>query len=419
MNRQELIPHLFRSEYSRIVVVLCRHFGMDKMEAAEDIASETFLAAMERWPYNGIPENPVAWLYTVAKNKARNFRARQQLFSRKVEGELKKTIVTDQETDIDLSPQGIRDSQLRMLFVLCHPSIPQPAQIALSLRILCGFGIDEIAGAFLTNRDTINKRLTRARQKLRKLHLAIVFPAEDEIGGRLDTVLKTLYLLFNEGYYSESRDPVLREDLCVEAMRLVQILADHKATNKPSVKALLALMCFHASRFAARKNGPDGMVLYEDQDEKLWNRELIAKGAELLHQSSAGDTLSRYHVEASIAFWHTCKPDSLEKWTSILRLYHHLLQMEYSPVADMNRIYALSKVEGKEKAIREAEQLNLAGNPYYFVLLGDLYTEINPPQAVMHFKQAGRLARTNTDRQIINAKRESLESRLIKNTPEQ
>ena len=179
--------------------------------------------------------------------------------------------------EIDLSGKNITDSQLQMLFAICHPSIPAEAQIGLALRILCGFGIEEIANAFLSNKETINKRLFRAKEKLRVEKVSIEFPGEAEINSRLENVLRTLYLLFTEGYYSESNDTILREDLCLEAMRLVHLLIENEQTNLPDVNALLALMCFHASRFEARKNDSGEMVLYQDQDETLWNRELIGK----------------------------------------------------------------------------------------------------------------------------------------------
>ncbi|MBV8389298.1 MAG: sigma-70 family RNA polymerase sigma factor, partial [Mucilaginibacter sp.] len=205
MKQQELIPHLFRTEYRKIVSVLCKRFGFGQIETAEDIAADTFLAASQTWAYTGIPANPVAWLYFVAKNKAKNYLLRDLVFESKVADELKKSSPEAYETEIDLSPQNINDSQLQMMFAICHPSIPPEAQIGLSLRILCGFGIEEIADAFLSNKETINKRLFRAKEKLREGNVKIEFPEPTEINERLATVLTTLYLLFNEGYYSSSQ----------------------------------------------------------------------------------------------------------------------------------------------------------------------------------------------------------------------
>lgn len=408
MEQQELIPHLFRTEFRKIAAVLCKLFGIEHIELAEDIASETFLSALENWPYKGIPENPVAWLYTVAKNKAKNYLQRNQTFTGKIAKQLIQRSTTNEQMEIDLSEKNISDSQLQMLFALCHPSIPAEAQIGLSLRILCGFGIEEIANAFLANKETINKRLFRAKEKLRTENVKIEVPSKPEMSARLETVLTTLYLLFNEGYYSESQDAVLREDLCSEAMRLAQLLIKNDQTNGPHVNALFALMCFHASRFKARKNEKGEMILYEDQDETLWDHELIAKGSYHLHQASQGDKISKYHLEAMIAYWNTQKQDTKEKWENILQLYNRLLQLEYSPVAALNRTYALSKANGKEQAITEAEKLNLTGNHFYFTLLGELYTGIDNKKAKQNFENALSLAKTQTDKLTIRKKIDKL-----------
>ena len=408
MEQTQLIPHLFRTEYQKIVAVLCKRFGLEQIEIAEDIASDTFLTAAQTWGINGLPVNPTAWLYNVAKNKTINHLRRTNTFGSKIIPVLKNDAVAVQEDEIDLSPQNIADSQLKMMFSICHPSISVESQIGLALRILCGFGIEEIATAFLSNKETISKRLFRAKEKLREEKVQIEFPAANEINKRLETVLTTLYLLFNEGYYSESQDAVLREDLCLEAMRLAYLLIENEQTNLPPVNALLSLMCFHASRFAARKNSNGEIVLYEDQDETLWNQELITKGVYFLRQASQGNTLSRYHLEASIAYWHTQKTGTAEKWENILQLYNQLLQLEYSPIAALNRTYALSKANGKSIAIVEAEKLQLVENYLYHSLLGELYTGIDIKKARTHFTAAISLAKTTTDKSILSKKIDNL-----------
>jgi len=402
MQQQELIPHLFRNEFTKITAVLCKLLGIEHIELAEDIASETFLAALETWSYKGVPASPVGWLYSVAKNKAKNLITRNNIFNEKIIPQIKhSSSTTVEDIEIDLSEKNIMDSQLQMLFALCHPSISTESQIGLSLRILCGFGIDEIANAFLTNKETINKRLSRAKEKLRDENIKIEFPPEEMINQRLETVLATLYLLFNEGYYSESDDSVLREDLCLEAMRLVYLLIENEQTNLPNVKALFSLMCFHSSRFAARKNETGEIILYHDQDESLWNRDLIAKGAYFLHQASQGNNISTYHIQASIAYWHTIKDDTKEKWENILQLYNRLLQIQYSPIAALNRTYALSKANGKKEAIIEAEKLQLTNNHYYYTLLGELYIDINNKKSQEHFQHALSLAKTQAEKNLL------------------
>lgn len=403
MEHNELIPHLFRTEFGKITSVLGKLFGIGQLGIAEEIASETFLLAVETWPYNGIPPNPAAWLYVVAKNKAKNYLKRENTFNRSVAPQLTRP-ATQEFEEPDMSEQNISDSRLQMLFAICHPSIPVESQIGLALRILCGFGIDEIADAFLTNRETINKRLFRAKEKLRRERVKIEFPAGDEINKRLAAVLTTLYLFFNEGYYSESKGAVLRQDLCFEAMRLTELLLENELTDQPAANALLSLMCFHASRFKARKDENGAVVLYDDQDEALWDRSLIFKGGYFLHRATRGTIVSKYHLEAGIAYWHTIKADTKEKWENILQLFNRLLQIEYSAIAALNRTFAFARVHGKETAIHEAEKLNLKNNHFYYTLLGYLYTDIDNRKAKEHFESALALAKTASDKQTIQKK---------------
>ncbi|MCF2519786.1 RNA polymerase sigma factor [Dyadobacter sp. CY351] len=399
-----VIPHLFRTEYRKIVSVLCRHFGFQEIEVAEDIASETFQAAMQAWGIEGLPPNPAGWLYNTAKNKAKNHLHRESIFRDKIAQELQKTAQQSDSADIDLSFQNITDSQLQMMFAVCHPSISHESQICLSLRILCGFGIDEIASAFMTNKEVISKRIFRAKEKLREAKVAIEMPPLPEIEARLEPVLKTVYLLFNEGYYSVNQNNTLRKDLCLEAIRLCTMLIEHPETNKPKVNALLALMCFHASRFDARMNDNGSLILYDDQDSSLWNTDLISKGAYFLKMAGKGNDLSKYHLEAGIAAWHTQQADSPEKWDGILHLYNQLLQREYSPITALNRTYAVAKVRGKAVAIAEAEKLQMPENHFYFALLGTLYTGLDDQKAMMHWQTALSLAKTESDKEAIRKK---------------
>ena len=400
---QELIPHLFRTEYQKIVSVLCNLFGIHHIEIAEDIVSDTFLTASETWAIKGIPENPTAWLYTVAKNKTKNYLKRNDIFEKKIVTEIKyNSPINNPEIEIDLSDQNIADSQLAMLFTVCNPSNSDEAQIALALNLLCGFGINEIADAFLSNKEVIYKRINRAKEKLKEENIKIQNPNPTEIKERIDTVLKTIYLLFSEGYYSTSQNTTLRKDLCAEAMRLTYLLIQNKTTHLPATNALMALMCFHSSRFEARTTENGEIILYQDQDESLWNQELIDKGTYFLSQSSTGNTLSKYHLEAGIAYWHTQKKDTPEKWEHILELYNNLIILEYSPIVALNRTYALSKVVGKQGAIAEAEKLQLTDNHFYYSLLGNLYSGYDNQKALQNFQTAFGLAKTNSDKNIIN-----------------
>lgn len=366
---------------------------------AEDIVGETFAVALETWPFKGIPENPVGWLYTVAKNKTKNALLRKQTFDQRVRPELP----NDHTLELDFSEDNIHDSQLKMLFVVCHPAIPVESQIGLALRTLCGFGIEEIATALLSNREAIAKRLMRARDVLHREQISMDLPSGDALQTRLEPVLRTIYLLFSEGYYSESHNNAVREEFCLEAMRLAHLLTEFQPTAQPKVFALLALMCFHASRFAAR-SGEGIIVLYDEQDERLWDQALISKGVYFLRASAHGEQLSKYHLEANIAYWHTVKTDSKEKWSQILWFYNLLLQLEYSPIAALNRTYALSRVHGPEEGIRQALKLDLQNNHFYHTLLGELYRHVDPPKAATHLRQAYQLARSEHERQLIKRK---------------
>jgi RNA polymerase sigma-70 factor (ECF subfamily) len=401
LNDKELIPNLFRTEFSKIVSVISKRFGIEHIEVAEDIVSDTFLLASETWGLKGLPENPKGWLYVVSKNKTKDYLKRNNLFTKKISQQLKNNSDKLVELEIDLSDENISDSQLQMMFAICHPSISSEAQIGLALRILCGFGIDEIADAFLTNKENINKRLFRAKTKLKTGNIKIELPNESEINSRLENVVSTLYLLFNEGYYSSSNNSVIRKDLCFEAMRLTHLLIKNELTNKPFVNALLSLMCFHSSRFDARFSETGEMILYEEQNRDLWNDELINKGNYYLIESAKCNEVSKYHLEASIAYWHCTKLESKNKWENILQLYNQLLQIQYSPMVALNRTYALSKAKSKSVAIKKAEKLELDDNHLYHSLLGDLYKDVDRKKALEHLENSLKLAKTDTDRNII------------------
>ncbi|RBQ06843.1 RNA polymerase subunit sigma [Pedobacter miscanthi] len=403
-NQNKLLPQLFRNEFRKIVSVLTFRFGIVHIQAAEDIVSDTFLSASESWSIQGTPENPVAWLYSVAKNKARNYLSRNSVFENKVTPAYQLGLSGHLEAEIDLSEENINDSQLAMIFAVCNPEISEQSQVSLALNILCGFGIQEIADAFLTNKEVIYKRLKRGKEKLKEINLEVRYPSKPEIKQRIDGVLTTIYLLFSEGYYSNSQNNVLRMELCREAMRLNHLLIDSPLTNLPQANALLSLMCFHSSRFEARTGSDGEFILYADQDETRWNQKLIHQGSYFLEQAATGNDLSHFHLEAAIAYWHTKKEDSTEKWENILQLYNSLLIENYSPMAALNRTYALFKTSGKAAAILEAEKLTLHENHFYFLLLGDLYTGVNNVKAVENLEIAFRMTLSDSEQKMISKK---------------
>ncbi|NIJ56130.1 RNA polymerase sigma factor [Dyadobacter arcticus] len=404
-----LLPHLFRLEYTKLTAVICRQFGFKYIEIAEDIASDTFLKAYETWMINGIPENPTAWLYVVAKNKTKDHFKRLAIF----ENQVQDIVMSDEsvaQEELALDEKTISDSQLAMIFSVCNPANSTEGQICLALQVLCGFSVEEIANAFLTKQETIKKRLLRARASLRTDNFRIEPLNKDEVTSRLDTVLKTLYLLFNEGYFSKNKSQFIREELCSEAIRLTLILAENPDTNLPQTNALLSLMCFQSSRLEARVDKDGAAVLFDEQNKDLWDKALTEKGNYYLVNAFKGGHISKYHLEASIAYWHTT-PNDENKWKYILQLYNELILIEYSPVTALNRAFAYAKVYGHDKAIREVEKLSLIDNGFYHGLLGYLYASIDIEIALNHYKQAVALTKSKTDKQVLQRKIERLRFR--------
>ena len=408
-ERSEALKQLFKQEFSKMVAVISRQFGLQHIEIAEDIVAETFLLATETWAAKGQPENPAAWLYTVAKNKTFYHFKRNKIFTGKIAPQLKHEMKeAGEEAGVNFSDENIRDSQLQMMFAVCNPLIASEAQIGLALRILCGFGIDEIAEAFLTNKETINKRLYRAKEKLRTEKVKMELPGDDEIKLRLDNVLHIIYLLFNEGYYSTSQNQLIRKDLCLEALRLGLLLTEFEKTNLPQTNALIALMCYHSSRLDARLSHDNSLVLYQHQDKILWDKDLIDRGNYFLALSAQGCEITSYHLEAEIACYHSQIDEPDDKWENILQLYNQLVQINYSPGAALNRTFALYKARGAQAALIEAEKLKLENNHFYFTLLGELYKGIDSNKAKLNFQMAYSLAKTPSEKQALREKIEGL-----------
>lgn len=408
MQRDKLIPHLFRTEYSKIVAVLCNSFDLTHLEIAEDIAADTFLKATEVWGLKGLPENPTAWLYTVAKNKVKDYFKRNAIFEKRVKDAIKPDVAAA-EKQFEFSHQNITDSQLAMIFAVCNPCNPAEAQICLALQILCGFSVEEIANAFLSKTETIKKRLHRGRTKLRTGNFKIKTLSEKEIKLRQDSVLKTLYLLFNEGYFSKTNNQVIRKDLCSEALRLAFILTQNTLTNTAETNALLSLMCFQSSRLDARIDHNGQAILFDQQDKNLWNTELIEKGNYYLAMACNGSILSKYHLEAAIAYWHAT-PSTSNKWQHILKLYDELILIECSHIIVLNRAFALAKVFGYAMAIKEVEKQALHHINYYHSMLGFLYADTAIDVAIGHYNQAVTLTKSTTEKQTLKKEIERLKT---------
>jgi len=406
-NINQLVDHLFRHESGKMIAVLSRLLGLQNIEIAQDIVQDTLLQAMSTWSYKYIPHNPSAWLYRVAKNKAIDFLRREKKF-KEVSPQysyLLQSEYTLASTVNNLFLENeIEDSQLRMMFACCHPSIQEESQIALTLKTLCGLSVSEISKAFLTTEDIIAKRIYRAKEKIRIEKIELEVPQNNELSTRVDTVLKSLYLLFNEGYKSSHPDKLIREDLCEEAMRLCFILTQHSLTVLPRTKALLALMCFQASRLDVRLDDKNNIILLKHQDRSKWNRSLISKGFELMEESTEPFEVSAYHLEAAIASQHAAA-SSFEQtnWKSIYHLYEMLYQLQPNPIVAMNKAIASSYAVSKQNALNELQQIRgLEDHHIYYISIGEIYFDLeNKSEAKKFFEKALELTSSGYDQQLL------------------
>ncbi len=413
-----LVEHLFRHESGRMVSALTRLFGLHNLALAEDVVQEAFMTAFQEWRFKPLPPNPTAWLITTARNKAIDAirRTRHQIeFADDVSYLLKSEYAAMSTVNEMFLDTEIADSQLRMIFTCCHPSLPPEMQVTLTLRTLSGFGIQEIASALLTNKENINKRLYRARQFVREKDIRFEIPAGPELAQRLDMVYTVLYLLFNEGYNSGNPDELIRKDLCFEAMRLCLLLAEQTTGNRPKTYALLALMCFHAARFASRLNSDNEIVLLPDQDRSAWDRELIARGEYYLVRATEGEEISEYHIEAAISAQYCLAPRFEDTdWRFIAGLYDALLAMKKNPLVRLNRAVVLARIHGPQAAIDEIKMIDgwesLASKQYlYNAVLGQLYLEANDFEKARHFiTEAGKLTSSTAEKKLLNKKLSSI-----------
>ncbi|HXB06629.1 MAG TPA: sigma-70 family RNA polymerase sigma factor [Puia sp.] len=377
---QQLVDHLFRHEAGKMVAVLSRIFGIHNLELVEDTVQETFLKALQVWRYGSMPENPSAWLMQVARNRTVDLIRRQQRFAN-ISSELSMRLQSDTETAIGqfFLDTEIADSQLRMIFTCCHPDLHPEDQVALTLKTVSGFGVQEIAKALVSNEGAIQKRLYRAREYIRLHDIRFEIPAGLALNDRLDSVYTVLYLLFNEGYNSSKADELIRHDLCAEAMRLCKLLTEHKMTAQAPGYALLSLMCFQSSRFESRLGEDNTIILLHQQDRRKWDRRLIQMGYHYLNASSAGNVLSIYHIESAIAAEHCLAPDfESTNWAAMLRLYDLLLEHKPTPIVKLNRAIILAQTAGVAAAIDTILDIpgvsGLLGQHYiYSAVLGDLY----------------------------------------------
>lgn len=402
--------HLFRHESGRMVAVLTHLFGVHNLSLAEDVVQEAFVRALEAWKFNGMPENPSAWLMKTAKNaaldvlrKERTARTYAPELGRLLESEWTVAPVVEEF----FAPNAIQDDQLRMMFSCCHPRLPEEAQVALILNILCGFSVDEIAAAFVSSHAAIEKRITRAKKVLAGSKTLFDLTAPADFAARLPAVHRALYLLLSEGYHGANPETAIRLDLCHEAMRLAAILIRHPQGATPATYALSALMCLSTARIPARINTAGNLSTLFDQDRSLWNKWLIAEGLDLLDLSATGTKLTEYHVEAAIASIHAAAARAEDTdWNRIISLYDTLMTLRSSPIIALNRAIAIAQKHGPARGLEEIRNIpnadRLTTYPFYPAALGELeLRQSNHRTARDHFQTALALARNPMERRFL------------------
>jgi RNA polymerase sigma-70 factor, ECF subfamily len=377
-----LVEHLFRRQAGKMVAHLTRLLGPAHLDLAEEAVQDTMLRALQGWPFQGIPPNPEAWLFRVAHNAAIDAIRRRRLSAVKEEAAAELSIPAFDSPELD---QQLRDDELRLVFMCCHPEIPRDAAVALSLKTVGGFSVREIARAFLADDAAIAQRLVRAKRLIRDRALTLDLPSASDLQARLDAVLDVLYFIFNEGYAAHEGDALIRHDLCGEALRLGRLIAT-SALGEPRVDALVALMALQAARTPARVDALGNLVLLDDQDRSLWDQRLIAMGFHHFDRSMAGGVVSAYHVEAAIAATHVRGPD----WPVVLELYDNLMKLKPSPVVALNRAVAVAKVHGAEAGLAALpESAKLANYYLYLAVRGHLLAELGRcDEAVEAFRAA-------------------------------
>ncbi len=406
-HTNKLTEHFFRHSYAKTVAILVRYFGLDQVEMAEDIVQDTLIEAMEKWSIHAIPDNPEGWIMDVAKKKTINLIRRNQLFQTKIAPRL--------NTPVSYADTIVSDSTLRMIFACCHPALPIESQISLALKTLCGLSVSEIARALLTTEGNINKRLYRAKKKFREEEIEYSIPIKTELNDRLDSVCKTLYVLFNEGYYAPHHKDVLRIDLCYDAVRL---LKDVETTFADSAKvnSLLSLMLFSLARFESRLDQDDSLICLQDQNRKLWDQELIAQGMDYLSRAIQTAEVNPYQLQAGIAAEHCLSKDfESTNWQSIYQQYTLLESLNSTFLVKMNKQISYYFMGRREEALTALQGLkklpDFTETVSYYLTLGTLYLlSREKEKASGYLAKAFSLTQSEKEKEIIQRRVDSINS---------
>ncbi len=401
----DLIDHLFRQKSGQITAILVKIFGIDHLDLVEDVVQDALIKAIQQWPFSGVPRNPGGWLMQAAKYRALDILRRETTFREK-QPQLIQQITQHMDKDTQSEP-AFEDEQLTLMFTCCHPHLNLETQTALILKTLCGFSVNEIARAFLTQPATIAQRLVRAKRKIKEEKIRFEIPENHELRLRLHTVLNVLYLFFNEGYGATEGEDLVRQDLCEEAIRLAFLVAEHPASNLPETHALLALMLFHAARLETRTDSDGNLILLAEQDRTQWDRKLIQRGFYHLDRAASGKEMTEYHVQAIIASIHAAA-ESYENtnWKRILEFYDILISLNRSPVLILNRAVAVAMTNGSEAGLKELDELSKLPSLQNYYLLPATYAEFhrrlgNQQEAVKFYHQTLDLVRTKPERQFV------------------
>ncbi len=402
--------HLFRHEAGRMVAALTRVFGLHNLALAEDVVQDAFCRALEVWKLRGLPDNPSAWLMKTAKNRALDVLRRERT-ARTFAPDLGRLLQTEwtvaNAVEEIFDPIGIPDDQLRMMFSCCHPRLPEATQVMLVLQLVGGFGVHEIANAFVSSHAAVEKRLTRAKKSLAESGALFDIADAADFSRRLSAVQRALYLVFSEGYHGASARSVVRGDLCREAIRLARLLAEHPLGDTPSTRALCALMFLDVARLPARLDASGELSSLFAQDRTRWDRKMIETGRAWLERSAFGSEVSRYHVEAGIASVHAAAArfDDTD-WSEIVSLYDTLMTIAPSPVVALNRAIAVAQLRGPQCGLDAIDAIGdrdrLVRYPFYHAARGELeWRRGRGDVAREHFQAARTLARNPSERRFL------------------
>ena len=411
------LDHFFRHQHGVIVSMLVSRYGVHHLSAIEDSIQEALIKAMQLWPYKGWPKNPEAWLYRVASNglidHLRKDNKHQTLYA-----DSQDTSYTSEEPVI---PGEINDEQLKMMFACCHPDLSQSERVILSLRYLGGLSVREISSALLKQEEATKKALSRAKANLKSRVGHLQVPAGASLLPRMESVLKTIFLIFNEGYKAAEGEVLIKKDLCLEAIRLAWLLHENPMTKSTELSALLSLMCFKVARFESRIDLNGYVITLENQSRENWDHGMISMGIKFLQESAQGEILSEYHLHAGIeSYYCTAQNFASVNWKEILEVYDRWVEISDALLVRLNRIVIVEKVHGPVEALKQLSALNRGKdlNDHYLfqAILAEVHCHLEHYEmALSCIDKAISLVRNNVEKKFLRHKRDEWRKRYSLN----